>query len=262
MADTTFLDLIPRWSEHEHAGWHEIAGFDLGTPAVNAGGHITLTHAVFGTIVVALLLLGAIIARNKYMHRETALLPEGKFSIRNFFEVIFDGVFGMMEGMMGEKQAKRHFPIIATLAVFILTSNIIGLIPGSSPPTSNLNTNVGPAIIVFIVYNISGLIENKWDYIKHFFGPIIFIAPLMFLIEMVGHVARPLSLGLRLTGNMAGDHMVLSVFSTIADNLFGAPVLLPIPFYFLGLLICIVQTAVFCILSSVYISLAVAHEEH
>ncbi len=262
MADTTFLDLIPGWSKHEHAGWHEIGGFDLGHPALNETGHITLTHAAFGTLVVLFILVLAFIARGKYSNRETALIPEGKFSIRNFFEVIFDGIFGMMSGMMSEKQAKRHFPIVATLAVFIFVSNIIGLIPGLSPPTSSLNTNIGPAIIVFIVYNLSGLLENRWDYVKHFFGPVIFIAPLMFVIEIIGHLARPLSLGLRLTGNMAGDHMVLSVFSGLANDILGAPILFPIPFYFLGLLVCIVQTAVFCILTSVYISLAVAHEEH
>ncbi len=262
MADTTFLDLIPGWTKNEHAGWHEIAGIDIGHPVLNPTGHITLTHAAFGTISVVLILIAAFIARGKYAKRETALVPEGKFSIRNFFEVIFEGIYGMMAGMMTEKQAKRHFPIVATLGVFILVSNVMGLVPGLSPPTSSLNTNIGPAIIVFIVYNVSGLIENKWDYVKHFFGPMILLAPLMFVIEIIGHLARPLSLGLRLTGNMAGDHMVLSVFAQIADNIIGMPILAPIPFYFLGLLVCIVQTAVFCILTSVYISLAVAHEEH
>lgn len=262
MADTTFLDLIPGWTKNEKAGWHEIAGFDLGTPVRDATGHITLTHVAFGTLVVVLILLVAMIARSKYSKRETALIPEGKFSIRNLFEMIFEGIYGMMAGMMTAKQAKRHFPIVASLGVFIFACNMIGMIPGFASPTSNLNTNVGPAIIVFIVYNVSGLIENKWDYVKHFFGPVIFIAPLIFVIEIIGALVRPITLSLRLTGNIAGDHMVLGIFANLADQVFGAPVLFPIPFYFLGLLIAVVQTVVFCILSSVYISLAVAHEEH
>ncbi len=262
MADTTFLDLIPGWTKNEKAGWHEVAGVDIGTPLLNPGQHITLTHAAFGTLVVVLIILAALVARSKYAKRETALVPEGKFSIRNLFEVIFEGIYGMMASMMTEKQAKRHFPIVASLGIFILACNMIGMIPGFASPTGNLNTNVGPAIIVFIVYNVSGLIENKWDYVKHFFGPVIFIAPLIFVIEVIGAIVRPITLSLRLTGNIAGDHMVLGIFADLAEKVFTAPVLFPVPFYFLGLLVGVVQTVVFCILSSVYISLAVAHEEH
>jgi F-type H+-transporting ATPase subunit a len=226
-------------------------------------GHVLMTHVVLGCFVAVFIILLAIIARRKYSgDRETALVPEGKLSFRNFFEGIFDAVYTMMEGMMGEKQARRHFPIIATLAVFILLSNLLGLVPGFIPPTQNLNSNVGPALIVFLVYNISGLRENGWSYIKHFFGPVWYLGLLMVFIELASHAARPLSLSLRLAGNMTGDHTVLGVFGGLATDIMGAPLFLPIPFYFLGLLVCVIQTLVFCLLSSVYISLAVAHEEH
>lgn len=263
MADYTFLDLIPGFHDKEVAGWADIGGVSLGHPVMNPTAPITMTHVFLGAGIAVVIILLALVARGKYSDRETALVPEGKISIRNFFEGIFDAVYNMMEGMMGEKQAKKHFGLIATLAVFILLSNLIGLVPGFIPPTQNLNTNVGPALVVFLVYNISGFMEQgPVDYIKHFMGPVLLLAPLLFFIELASHIARPVSLSLRLAGNMTGDHTVLGVFGGLATDIFGIPIGLTIPFYFLGLLVCIIQTLVFCLLSSVYISLAVAHEEH
>lgn len=263
MADYTFLDLIPAFHEQESQGWHEIGGQSLGHPVLDPTGHVLMTHVALGFGVFVFIILLGLLARGKYSKKETALVPEGKLSIRNFFEGIFDAVYNMMEGMMGEKHARIHFPIIATLAVYILISNCLGLVPGFIPPTQNLNTNVGPAIIVFLVYNISGIREHGFiNHMKHFMGPVLLLAPLLFVIELMSHASRPLSLGLRLAGNMTGDHTVLGVFGGLATDIFGYPLLLPIPFYFLGLLVCTVQSLVFCLLSSVYISLSVAHEEH
>lgn len=262
MADYTFANFIPRFAEQEHQGWHELWGVNLGHPVLNPAGHITMTHVVFGFVSAAIVIVLAAIARRKYSNRDDALVPEGKLSIRNFFEVIFDAVYNMMSDMMGEKHAKRYFPIIATLAAFILISNLMGLVPGLIPPTQNLNTNIGPAVIVFLVYNAAGLRENGFGHIKHMMGPVLLLAPLIFMIEVVGHIARPVSLGIRLTGNMTGDHMVLGVFGGLAEALMGLPLLFPIPILFLGLLVSIIQTVVFCLLSAVYIALSVAHEEH
>lgn len=263
MADYTFLDLIPEFAEKEHgSGWHELFGFELGHPVMNPAGAITMSHVVFAAVAVVIVLVMGAIARTKYTDRETALVPEGHLSIRNFFETIFDAVYGMMSDMMGEEKTRKFFPLIATLACFILISNLMGLIPGLAPPTSNLNTNLACAVVVFLVYNVAGIKENGIGYLKHFMGPIWWLAPLILAIELIGHIFRPISLGVRLTGNMTGDHMVLGEFANLASGLFTVPAIIPVPFFFLGLLVSIIQTLVFCLLSSIYISLAVEHEEH
>jgi F-type H+-transporting ATPase subunit a len=139
----------------------------------------------------------------------------------------------------------------------------MGLVPGFAPATANLNTTIGPALVVFVVYNMAGIFEHGIvAHVKHLMGPVLLLAPLMFVIEVVSHIARPMSLGIRLTGNMTGDHMVIGVFGGIAESIFSVPLIFPIPFLFLGLLVCIIQTLVFCLLSTVYLALATAHEEH
>ncbi len=263
MADYSFLDLIPGLPEKEAAGWHNIGPLELGHPLLNSAGHVTMGHVILSAFVFVLILLVALMVRGKFTDKETAVVPDGKFTLRNFVETIFGAVYQMMADMMGETQARRYFPLIATLSLWIFFSNTLGLIPGFLPPTQNLNTSLAPAIVVFVVYNIAGIREHGIvAYMKHFAGPVWFIAPLMFVIEIIGHAFRPISLGVRLTGNMTGDHMVLGAFGNLASDIFSVPILLPVPFLFLGLLVCTIQTLVFCLLSSVYISLAVEHADH
>ena len=135
--------------------------------------------------------------------------------------------------------------------------------PGFQPPTANLNTTLALALPVFFATHFFGVKEHGLAYFKHFFGPILkwYALPLMaimLLIEIISHLARPLSLSLRLLGNMYGDHQVFAVFM----GLLAVPLIYPIPILALGLVVCIVQTLVFCLLSMVYIGLAVAHEDH
>ena len=263
MADYSFLDLVPGFAEKEAQGWHHVGPIEMGHPLLNASGHVTMGHVVFSGLVFVLILLVALAVRGKFLDRETAVVPDGKFTLRNFVETVFGAVYQMMADMMGEVQARRYFPLIATLSLWIFFSNCMGLVPGFLPPTQNLNTSLAPAIVVFVVYNIAGVREHGViNYMKHFAGPVWFIAPLMLVIEIIGHAFRPISLGVRLTGNMTGDHMVLGAFGNLANEIAGIPLLLPIPFLFLGLLVCTIQTLVFCLLSSVYISLSVEHAEH
>ncbi|MEZ4461409.1 MAG: F0F1 ATP synthase subunit A [bacterium] len=258
MADYTFLDLIPHWADKEAEVAHH-----LGHPLLNPAGHVTISHIIFSSLVVLLSVGIGFAVRGKFTNRETAIVPEGGISLRNMVELILGSLFTMMADMMGTKKAKQFFPLIATLAFWILLSNLMGLVPGFAPPTSNLNTNIAPAIVVFLVYNIAGIVEHgPVAYLKHFLGPVLFIAPLMLVIELIGHAFRPLSLGIRLTGNMTGDHMVLGAFGDLATSMTGFPILLPLPFLALGLMVCVIQTLVFCLLSTVYIALAVEHAEH
>ena len=187
---------------------------------------------------------------------DAGLVPPPKLGIRNLFEVLADTVLGLMAGVMGEKAAKRYLPLVGTLFMFILFSNLLGLIPGFLPPTDTLKTNLALSISVFLISHAVGVREHGLKYFKHFLGPIWWLAWLMLPIEIVSHIARPVSLAMRLMGNIVGDHKLVLVFFGIL------PILLPLPFMVMGVLVCVVQAVVFSLLTTVYISQAVAHEEH
>lgn len=258
MADYSFVDLIPSIAQREHGeGWADIFGEALINPANKVG----ITHLVFTGLLVVGLTIMALVARRKYSNKDEALIPDGKLTMASFFEVIFEAIMGMMADMMGEKAARKYFPLITSLALFIFFGNLMGIVPGLAPPTANLNTGLACAIIVFLVYNVGGFIEHGPSYIKSFMGPVMWLAPLMLIIELVGHAFRPISLAVRLTGNMTGDHMVLGVFSDLASGVLTVPFLIPVPFIFLGLLVSVIQALVFCLLSSIYIGFAVSREE-
>jgi F-type H+-transporting ATPase subunit a len=187
---------------------------------------------------------------------DAGLVPPPKFGLRNLFEVLADTVLGLMAGVMGEKAAKRYLPLVGTLFIFILFSNLLGLIPGFLPPTETLKTNLALSIAVFLLSHIFGVREHGLKYFKHFLGPIWWLIPLMLPIELISHIARPVSLSMRLMGNIVGDHKLVGVFFGIL------PFALPVPFMVMGVLVCVVQAVVFSLLTTVYISQAVAHEEH
>jgi F-type H+-transporting ATPase subunit a len=146
--------------------------------------------------------------------------------------------------------------------IFIFVSNLIGVIPGFLPPTSNVNTNIAVALVVFFLTHYYGVKEHGVGYLKHFMGPMLMLAPLMFAIEMISHLVRPLSLTVRLYGNISGDHIVLGIFSNIWHTLgINIPeVGIPVIFLMLGIFISFVQAFVFSLLSMVYISGAMAHD--
>ncbi|HZS39509.1 MAG TPA: F0F1 ATP synthase subunit A [Polyangia bacterium] len=217
----------------------------------------SMTHVFSVTLVLLFVALGAFTFKRAMARGgEHAIVPPSKFNLRNLFEMFADAVLGVAEGVMGEKNARRFFPLIGTLATFIFFSNCLALLPGFAPPTATLKTNVALALSVFVLTHYYGVREHGLAYFKHFLGPVIWLAPLMLPIELVSHVARPLSLSLRLLGNIAADHKVVSAFFALV------PLLVPVPFLILGVLVCIIQTMVFCLLAMVYIQGAVAHEGH
>lgn len=173
---------------------------------------------------------------------------------QNFMEVVIDGIENMVTETMGE-HGRPYFPLIATLALFILVSNLIGLIPGFFPPTANVNTTAACAIVVFLATHIVGVKQHGFSYLKHFMGPIWWLAPLMFFIEIIGHLSRPVSLTLRLFGNMNGHELVLMIFFALA------PFLVPLPMMLMGVLVSFIQAFVFMLLAMIYIqgSLEEAH---
>ncbi|HEX9154132.1 MAG TPA: F0F1 ATP synthase subunit A [Nitrospira sp.] len=189
-------------------------------------------------LIMALLLLLSVLAT-----KGLKAVPSG---LQNFMEVIVGGIENMIGETMGE-HGKPFFPLIATLALFILVSNLIGLIPGFYPPTANINTTAACAVVVFVATHVVGIKEHGFKYVKHFMGPIIWLAPMMFFIEVIGHVSRVISLTLRLFGNMNGHELVLMIF-------FGlAPFLVPLPMMLMGVLVSFIQAFVFMLLAMIYI---------
>lgn len=217
---------------------------------------------ILGLLVVCLIILVlGFIARQKMSDTQKALVPDERFSSRTFFETMIEGTLNIMEGSMDRKPAIYFLPLIGTCAFIIFFSNFIGLVPGFLPPTSNLSTTLAMSLVIFLATHVYGVKEHGLGYFAHFFGPIrkwyaFPLMILMFCIELISHFARPLSLSIRLMGNMFADHMVVGTFVALV------PIVVPIPIMMLGVIVCIVQTLVFCILSTVYIGMAIAHDEH
>lgn len=168
-------------------------------------------------------------------------------------ELFVSGVYGLLEENMG-KEGRKYIPLIATLGLFILISNLMGMVPGLSSSTGNYNTPVACALIVFVYYNFQGIKEHGFGYIKQFTGPIWWMVPLMLPIEIISHCARPFSLSMRLFMNIAGEHLVVGIIAGIA------PWVIPIPLMALGLLAACIQTFIFVMLTTLYIAGAKSHD--
>lgn len=213
------------------------------------------------SFVAILILILVMVARRRMVDTKAALIPDETLTARTFFEAMTEAVLDLMESIMERRAALYFLPLIGTCAFIIFFSNFIGLVPGFLPPTSNLSTTLAMSLVIFLVTHIYGIKEHGIGYFAHFLGPIRkwYALPLMVLmlcIEIISHLARPLSLSIRLMGNMFADHMVVGTFVALV------PIVVPIPIMLLGVIVCIVQTLVFCILSTVYIGMAIAHEEH
>lgn len=219
--------------------------------------HFGIDHMLATLAVLAFLVYGA----SRYAAAvggsgDGGLIPPPRFGIRNLFEMLTDAIVNLMESVMGEKDARRFLPLIGTLFFFILFSNLLSLIPGFLPPTDTLKTNLGLSLLVFLLTHILGVKAHGPKYFKHFLGPWLPLAPLMLPIELISHIARPVSLAMRLLGNISADHAVVLAF-------FGVmPFLVPVPFLVMGVFVSVVQAVVFSLLSTVYIGTAIAHEEH
>jgi len=199
----------------------------------------SLKAVIYTWFVMIVLIVLAFLAS-----RSIKQVPRG---LQNFMEVIITGIENLIEETMGPK-GKTYFPLLATFALFILVCNLVALVPGFYPPTANLNTNGALALTVFAMTHIIGFKEHGPSYLKHFMGPILALAPLIFVIEIIGHLARPLSLSLRLFGNMYGHEIVLMIFLALV------PFLLPVPMMLMGVLVAFIQTFVFTLLAMIYIA--------
>ena len=176
-------------------------------------------------------------------------------AIQQSLELLFEALLGFMSDIIGPG-SRRLFPLIGALFLYILVGNLIGLVPGFMSPTSNLNVAAGCAVIVFFYYNYQGIkAHGFWKYMAHFAGPSLVIAPLLFVIEIISHLARPFSLSVRLFGNIFAEELILGSLNSIF------PFVISLPVMALGLFASTVQAVIFVILTMVYIGGAVEHAQ-
>ncbi len=206
------------------------------------------SYVTYSWLAMIILVVFALIVR-----RSLNLVPRGA---QNFFETVVEALYNLCEETIGHHWARAHFPLIGTLGLYILICNYMGLIPGFDSPTANINTTASCAIPVFFATHYYGLRVHGVKYINHFLGPIrsVFALPLMimmFFIELIGHLVRPLTLSVRLFGNMVAKHILLIVLGILA------PAVVPVVILGLGVLVGLVQAFVFVLLSAMYLAGAV-----
>ena len=232
--------------------------------------HVTYTW-------IAMVVLGSLAL---VASRRLELVPRG---LQNFMELVLEQFLTLIDDVLGH-EGRRYLPLLATLGLFIVTSNLMGLVPGLIAPTASLNTTAACALIVFFAYHWIGIRKQGIRaYARHFMGPVVWLAWLMIPIEIVSHLARPLSLSLRLFGNMTGGHILLAVFfflmgfdgmlgwaltGSLGGVLLGAPTALVMVVFTVGflyplkILVAFLQAFIFVMLSMLYIAGAIEEAEH
>ncbi len=202
-------------------------------------------HVIYSWVVMTLLIVLSALAT-----KSINMVPSGG---QNFLEVFISGIEDFMVGVTGE-EGRWLFPLAATVFIYIFTCNLIGLVPGFFPPTASLNTTASCAITVVVFTHIIGVKYHGISYIKHFCGPVWWMIPIIFPIEVIGHLARILSLSFRLFGNMMGHELVLGILFALAGLFFA-----PLPIMALGIFVALVQAFVFFLLSIMYFTGAMEH---
>ncbi len=263
----SWFQLIPGFGHGDHLA------HSLGMHEQEALTAIATTWLVVGLVLVFALVartqLTAVMARagtDKY-------IADDRLTARNTAEVLVQGLYTLFSGTLTHKDVDRFFPFLASIFTYIFCNNLIGFIPGLPPATENFSSNLAMALTVFVVFNVAGVARNGFGYIKHLAGPklpfwLIPVTVLVFAIELFGLFLRPYTLTVRLSANIFADHLVASIIrelgATAVDNPAIQAILaiaLPLPFFALGLLVCFVQAFVFTLLSTIYLGLAVAHDD-
>jgi F-type H+-transporting ATPase subunit a len=205
-------------------------------------------------VMIILISIGLMVFAALFRRRLSVAAPG---NLQQTFEMILQGVNGLMNDIIGA-HARRFFPLIGALFFYILVGNLIGLVPGFMSPTSDINVTAGCAIVVFFYYNYQGFKTHGFrKYMAHFAGPSLAIAPLLFVIEVISHLARPFSLSVRLFGNIFAEELIIGSLNSMF------PFLIALPVMALGLFASTIQAFIFIVLTMVYIGGAVehAHEE-
>ncbi|RUM70574.1 MAG: F0F1 ATP synthase subunit A [Sulfurovum sp.] len=211
-------------------------------------------HGTAMVVAHLILVVGIILLLAKMASATMRAVPVGT---QNFMEAFIEGAISMGKDTIGEEKARQYLPLVLTVGLFVLISNLVGIIPGFESPTSNINVTLPLALVVFIYYNYEGIrVNGVKKYFGHFMGPVPVLAPLMFPIEIVSHISRIISLSFRLFGNIKGDDLFLWVLLMLV------PLFAPLPAYLLLTFSALLQTFVFMILIYVYLAGAVAIDDH
>jgi F-type H+-transporting ATPase subunit a len=209
------------------------------------------------TVVLNVVLVGVVVLLiRREMRRDDSVIPSERLTVRNFFELLLEGIVGQMRTTIGPEW-HRFAPVVGTLGLFILISNLLGLVPGLTGPTSFIETNLAWALLSFVTYNMAGIQHHGFGYVKQFLGPVPWLAPLMFPIELISHLSRIMSLTVRLTANMFADHTLVAIFLSFPLVQIFVPWLM----MGLGLFVAFLQAFIFAYLTTVYIGMAL-QEEH
>ena len=266
--DTLYTVLMPEfWARLTHQAEQSVFGTRHWKWMMFGDTHYSLIHVAAAIIAVLFIIICTVLWRRDVMSNKTqGVVPPRDYTLAAMLNNFVNATFNMSADVLGEDDAKTWLPFIGSLALFIFCCNIQGLFPGLLPATDTLKTNLALALIVFVVYNVVGVYTNGLHYLAHFLGPSFslgplpkfpWLFPLMLPIELASHVARPVSLSLRLMGNMLADHKVVGAILLLV------PLLVPVPFLLLGVLVAIIQTVVFTLLTVIYLALALEHaEEH
>lgn len=232
--------------------------------------HLIGEHTFFAIVAALLVLLFAVKARAALTMAKDPVIPVAELGTRNIAELLVQLIVSQSDSIIG-KEGRKYVPYFGSFFIFILFSNLLGLLPGFGSPTANLNTTIGLALCSFAGYNIIGARQQGVAYLKHFFGPMtslparsligkIALLPVLvvsvlffFILEGFSHVFRPVSLSLRLFGNMMGDHQVIEAFIGLTK------LVVPVAFYAMGTLVSVIQAFVFTLLSMIYVALAISH---
>jgi len=207
-------------------------------------------------LITLLVLFIAGRVKSQLTNADEAVVPEDRLTLRTFMEAFLSYFYDLAKSVMDAERAKKYFPLIGASAMFVFFSNIMALIPGFPVPTSSLSITLGCALVVFVCFNAYGIATNGWGYIAHLAGPAWYLWWLIFPIEVISLFVRPITLAVRLMLNMAVDHLILGIFLSLVA------VLVPVPIMLLGVLIVLIQTLVFTLLTCIYIGLATEHEAH
>lgn len=232
--------------EPVNALWHGLLG------ATGLESQSRLVSDVPENVIMALVLMAAVSAlvvplRGRLKRRDPGWLQQ-------VLETVVESLSTMIDDVVGEGAAKRYLPIIGSFAIFIFISNLAGQFFFLQPPTASINTTFALSITACLYYHVRGIRHHGFGYIKQFLGPVPWLIPLMFPLEIISHAARILSLGVRLFGNIFGEHMAVGIFFSMV------PFLVPLPLMALGLFAAFIQTFIFIMLTTVYLAGAEASE--
>ena len=233
--------------------------------SVEVGGKALFHSGAFLAFAWSLVAMVVLLVISVLGTRRLSIRPRG---LQTVLEMIVTALRGLVTGIMGPR-GTDFVPFIGTLFIYIAIMNVMGLIPGFMSPTSNLNITAGLAVIVFVVVQYYGFREQGLRYLKHFIAgvppqfPYILLAPLVFAVHLVGELLRPITLALRLFGNLMAEEMVLLILIGLVAGMarHWIPIPIQLPNMALGLLVSLVQAAIFSMLATVYLAGVMRHVE-